>query len=158
MKRMTQVLYGDRLGRQGELRLGTCAVIFDEGRAKVLLTRRADDGLWCIPGGAMEAGESAEECCRREVREETGLEVRLKRLAGVYSNPDQLVIYPDGTQVQFVSLSFEAEITGGQLGLSSETTEAGFFTPAEIQAMPIHGRHDERIQDVLLGSQQAIIK
>lgn len=155
---MTQVLYGDRIGRQGKLRIGTCAVILDERRERVLLTRRADDGLWCIPGGAMEAGESAEECCRREVREETGLEIRIKRLAGVYSNPHQLVIYPDGTQVQFVSLSFEAEVSGGELGLSDETTEVGFFSPAEIEMMPIHGRHDERIYDALQGSQPAIVK
>jgi ADP-ribose pyrophosphatase YjhB (NUDIX family) len=155
---MTQVLYGERIGGQGRLRIGSCAVIFDELRERVLLTRRADDGRWCIPGGGMEPGESAEECCRREVLEETGLEVRPTRLAGVYSDPNRLVVYPDGTRVQFVSLSFEAEITGGSLRLSDETTEAGFFTLAEIENMPMHGRHEERILDALEQRQAAIIK
>lgn len=87
----TQVLYGERFGKQGELRVGCSATIFDEKREKVLLTRRADNGRWCLPGGRMESGESAAEACEREVLEETGLTVRVTRLVGVYSNPDQLV-------------------------------------------------------------------
>jgi ADP-ribose pyrophosphatase YjhB (NUDIX family) len=155
---VTQVLYGDHIGKEGQLRLGCCAVIFDDQREKVLLTRRADNGLWCVPGGAMDAGESVEECCRREVLEETGLEVRTKRLVGVYSNRDQLVIYPDGNQVQVIVLSFEAGIIGGKLGLSEETTDAGFFTIEEIDSMPMHGRHKERVEDALLGQVATILR
>ena len=146
---MTQILYGERISKDGELRLGCSAVIFDEKREKVLLTKRADNGLWCVPGGKMEPGESAEECCQREVFEETGLEVRPRRLIGVYSNRDQLVIYPDGHKVQIVVLSFEAEIVGGQAGLSDETTEIGFFTVDEIKSMSMHDRHAERVTDAL---------
>lgn len=155
---MTQVLYGDRIGKQGSLHIGSCAVIFDETREKVLLTKRADNGLWCLPGGKMESGESVEECCTREVLEETGLEVRTKRLIGIYSNHDLLVVYPDGNKVQIVVLSFEVEITGGKLGLSDETTDAGFYAPAEIEQMPIHGRHQERVLDALEARQSPIIK
>src|SRR6185295_19765609 len=118
---MTQVLYGDRLGREGQLRTGCSAVIFDETRTKALLTRRTDNGLWCLPGGAMEPGESAAEACAREVWEETGLQVDVLRLVGVYSDPHRLVVYPDGHKVHIVALSFEAKITGGELGLSNET-------------------------------------
>ena len=76
---MTQILYGDRLGREGKIRVGCSAVIFnDEG--KVLLTRRLDNGQWCLPSGGMEAGESPAETCIREVFEETGLHVRVTRL------------------------------------------------------------------------------
>src|SRR5512146_617709 len=146
---MAQVLYGDRIGQEGELRVGRCAVIFDEEREKVLLTKRSDNGLWCLPGGSMEPGESIEECCRREVMEETGLDVELKRLIAVYSNRDQLVVYKDDTKVQFVIMSFEAQIAGGMLGLSNETTDAGFFSMAEIETMEIHDRHKDRILDAL---------
>jgi ADP-ribose pyrophosphatase YjhB (NUDIX family) len=155
---MTQVLYGPRLGKLGQLRFGCCAVIFDDRRQKVLLTRRADNGLWCLPGGAMDPGESVEECCQREVREETGLEVRLERLIGVYSNRDQLVIYPDGNKVQIVVVSFEAYVSGGSLGLSNETTEAGYFTPSEMSSMPMHGRHLERVEDALLNQATVILR
>ncbi len=155
---MTQVLYGDRIGQEGELRIGSCAVIFDDKREKVLMTRRADNGLWCLPGGKMEPGESIEECCRREVLEETGLDVELKRLVAVYSNRDQLVVYKDGAKVQFVIMSFEARISGGMLGLSNETTDAGFFTMEEIEALQIHDRHKDRILDALAGSQEPMIR
>jgi ADP-ribose pyrophosphatase YjhB (NUDIX family) len=155
---VTEIIYGDGIGRQGELRVGSCAVIFDDERKKVLLTKRADNGLWCLPGGRMEPGESAEQCCRREVREETGLEVQPTRLIGVYSNRDQLIIYPDGNRVQIVVLSFEAQIKGGMLGPSTETTAIGFFSPAEIVTLPMHGQHEERVHDALRDLPRTIVR
>lgn len=154
---MTQILYGDRLGKQGQLRLGCTAVIFDENK-RVLLTRRTDNGLWCLPGGAMDSGESAAEACVREVWEETGLHVRVKRLVGLYSDPNQLIIYPDGNKVFVVALSFEAEIVGGELGLSDETTEAGFFSVTEMETMPMLGNHRSRVEDAMLNQAEAMIK
>ena len=155
---MTKVLYGTRLGKNGKLRIGCSATIFDESHQKVLLTRRKDNGLWCLPGGHMEAGESVEECCVREVHEETGLQVRVKRMTGVYSNPDQLVIYPDGSRAHFVVMNFDVEVIGGKLGLSDETSETGYFSPAEIDSMPIHDRHTDRVTDALTGQAGAYIR
>jgi len=155
---MTQVLYGERLGKQGQLRTGCSAVIFDATRTKALLTRRTDNGRWCVPGGAMEAGESAAEACIREVWEETGLHVEVKRLIGIYSNPNQLVVYPDGNKAHIVVMSFEVEVTGGELGLSNETTAAGFYSVQEMETMPMHGKHKERVEDALLNLSAALIK
>ncbi|RIK30625.1 MAG: NUDIX hydrolase [Anaerolineae bacterium] len=154
---MTQTLYGERLGKQGKLRLGTSAIIFDENK-RVLLTRRTDNGQWCLPGGAMDAGETAAEACEREVFEETGLHVRVKRLVGVYSDPNRLVIYPDGNKAFIVALSLEAEIVGGELGLSAETTEARFFSLAEMETMTIFVNHKLRVEDALLNQAEAFIK
>jgi len=155
---MTQVLYGERLGKEGQLRFGCSAVIFNADRTKALLTRRTDNGLWCIPGGGMESGESAAEACIREVWEETGLHVEVKRLIGVYSNPNQLIVYPDGNKAHIIVMNFEVEVIGGELGLSNETTEAGFFSVQEMDAMPMHGKHKERVEDALLGLTEALIK
>jgi len=155
---MTKVLYGKRLGKNGELRIGCSATILDESHQKVLLTRRKDNGLWCLPGGHMESGESVEECCVREVFEETGLQARVKRLTGVYSNPDQLVIYPDGSQAHFVVMNFYVEIVDGKLGLSEETSEAGYFSLAEIESMPMHDRHAGRVVDALTRRAEAYIR
>ena len=62
---MTQILCGERIGKQGKIRLGCSAAIFDE-RGRILLTRRADNNQWCLPSGGMEPGESAAEACERE--------------------------------------------------------------------------------------------
>lgn len=155
---MTPIFYGERLSKQGKIRLGATAIIYDETGARVLLTRRADNGQWCLPGGATDSGESVAEGCEREVFEETGLGVRVRRLVGVYSDPDQLVIYPDGNKVHVVALSFEAEIVGGKLGLSNETTDAGFFSISEMETMPMLGNHRRRVEDALLKLPEALIK
>ena len=152
---MTQILYGDRLGRQGKIRLGcSAAIINNEGR--ILLTRRLDNGQWCLPSGGMDAGESPIEACIREVFEETGLHVRVTRLVGVYSDPNQLVIYADGTKVQIVALHFEAEITGGTLGLSNETSDFGYFSLKDMDGMEMLGHHKQRVEDTLKRNAEAV--
>lgn len=154
---MTQIIYGDRISKQGKLRLGCSAAIFDNQR-RVLLTKRTDNGQWCLPGGGMDSGESAAEGCEREVVEETGLSVRVKRLVGVYSHPDQLAVYPDGNKAHIVVLHFEAEIINGELGLSDETSDFGYFTLGEIESLEMLGRHKERILDTLTNQKEAFIK
>jgi 8-oxo-dGTP pyrophosphatase MutT (NUDIX family) len=154
---MTQVLYGPGLGKEGKLRLGSSAIIFNEDR-KFLLTKRRDNGLWCLPGGAVEPGESVAEACEREVFEETGLKVLVRRLVGVYSHTDQLVVYPDGNKAFIVALHFEAEIVTGELQLSDETTDFGYYSLEETENMKILGRHRERIIDSLRNKVEAVIK
>lgn len=146
---MTHLHYGERIGKLGVLRVGCSGILFDESRQRLLLTRRADNGEWCLPGGAMEPGESVEEACTREFYEETGLHVRPKRLVGVYSNRDLLIEYPDGNRVQMVVLHFEVELYGGEMRLSPETTAIGFFTLEEIATLTLLGHHRQRIYDSL---------
>ncbi len=124
----------------------------------MLLTKRADNGLWCLPGGGVDPGESVEETIVREVREETGLTVRVLRLAGVYSDPDWLVMYSEDTAVQIVALNFEAEIIDGEPGLSNETTDWGYFTLDEINKLEMLLNHRTRIQDTFEGQVPAFIK
>jgi len=155
---MMKIHFGERIGKNGKLRIGCSAVIFDKTGQKVLLTRRTDNGQWCLPGGAMEPGESVIETCEREIQEETGLEVRAGRLIGVYSDPHQLVEYPDGNKVQIVVLNFEVEVIGGEPGLSDETTEFGYFTWAEIESMNLIGRQKERIADALIRQEAAFVR
>ena len=81
---MAKLLRGTRIGRQGRLSPGCSALVFAADRERVLLTRRADNSRWCLPGGGMEPGESAAEACERELREETGLRGRVTWLIGIY--------------------------------------------------------------------------
>jgi 8-oxo-dGTP pyrophosphatase MutT (NUDIX family) len=155
---MAQLLYGDRIGRDCPLKIGSAAVIFDETRQKIFLTQRTDNGRWCLPGGAMEPGETAAEACVREVWEETGLQVAVGKLIGVYSSPHRVTAYADGNRFQFVSFSFEAVITGGTLGLSEETAAYGYFLPAEMATIDVMEHHIERIMDALANQAAAFIR
>ena len=155
---MSVLNFGDRIGKGGTLRPGASALIFDKPTGNILLTRREDNGRWCLPGGGMDPGESAAEACIREVFEETGLEVKVKKLVGIYTSPDIMIEYPDGNKIQPVAFSFEVEVTGGTLGLSDETTEVGYFTIEEMEKMDMMEHHVQRIYDALEGRPEAIFQ
>ena len=155
---MAKIVTGDRVAKQARLRIGCTAAIFNPTRDKILLTRRSDNGLWCLPGGGMDAGETAAECCEREVWEETGLMVKAKRLIGIYTTPHVLVEYRDGTKAQIVAMLFEVEIIGGQAGLSNEVTEYGYFNADESAKLELMYHHRERVADIFAQREAAFIK
>jgi ADP-ribose pyrophosphatase YjhB (NUDIX family) len=157
-KNPTKVVYGDRISKEGKLRLGCSAVLFSNDGQAVLLTRRTDNGQWCLPGGMIDPGESVTEGCEREIFEETGLIVRVVRLTGVYSNPNRLTIYPYGNKAHVIVLNFEVEKVGGVLGLSDETTDAQFFPIVEAEKMDLFHGHAEHIRDTLAGNKATLIK
>ena len=152
------LIYGERIGKLAKLIPVCGAVIFDGTRQCVLLTRRSDNGRWCIPGGAMDPGESAAECCAREVLEETGLEVRVGRLVGVYSSPHRIIEYADGNRRQGLNLSFEAETIGGELCITDETTEVGYFSFEQMKSMDVMETSYERVEDALAGQESAFVR
>jgi ADP-ribose pyrophosphatase YjhB (NUDIX family) len=140
-----------------ELRPGVAAVI-PNGEGRILLQRRSDNGLWGLPGGSVEIGESVRNAILREVREETGLGVEVVRLIGVYSDPRiQIVRYPDGNVVHYISTLFACRILAGELQTGDETLELRFFDPADPpdDLVPMHRI---RIQDALTNSPAAFIR
>ena len=108
--------------------------------------------------GRMESGESATEACAREVLEETGLRVRVTRLIGIYTSPDFVIEYADGSRFQIVAMSFEAEVIGGALTTTEETTEFGYFTPRQIESMDLVEHHVPRIADAVANQRQAFVR
>lgn len=113
------------------------AVVADD-RGRILLARRTDNQLWTIPGGAMEPGESIAETAVREVKEETGLDVEVVSLVGIYSNPRHVVEYADGEVRQQFSICFSCRPVGGELTPSEETSEVDFFPPDVLDEMDVH--------------------
>jgi ADP-ribose pyrophosphatase YjhB (NUDIX family) len=90
------------------------AVIRDDA-GRVLLQLHAETGEWGLPGGAVEPEEHPEDAIVREVREETGLEIAVERLIGVYGGPDSTVVYRNGDRTSYVRTSYLARVTGGEL-------------------------------------------
>ena len=152
------LIYGERIGKLGRIVTACDAVIFDSPGEKVLLTRRTDNGRWCLPGGAMDPGESASECCAREVLEETGLVVTVGRLIGVYSTPHRITEYADGNRKQALDLVFEAVRISGELSVSDETTKLGYFSPEQMKSMDVMELFHERVNDAFARQGQAFLR
>ena len=98
-----------------EVRISVSAVVRrSEDSRQILLMRRSDNRHWGLPGGYVEPGESVVLATEREVREETGYEIDVGRLVGVYSDPaTQVVEYADRRRVQAINLCFDA-VAGSQ--------------------------------------------
>lgn len=91
----------------------------------IVLVQRAIEpslGLWVFPGGYVDRGESVEHAAVRETREESGLDVRLMRLLGVYSYPGSAVVL----------VVYTGEVQGGTLAIDDESLAIRTFAPAEI--------------------------
>jgi 8-oxo-dGTP diphosphatase len=95
-------------------------VVDDTGRA--LLIRRRDNGHWEPPGGVLELDEEILDGLRREVAEETGLDVEPSALTGVYKNMSQGI----------VALVFRCRQTGGSLATARETGALRWASRAEV--------------------------
>lgn len=113
------------------LKPGAAAIVFDEQR-RILIIKRTRGPYWCIPGGRMDIGESASDCCVRETWEETGLQTHVKRLIGLYTNPQSICSYPDGNVYQCYTALFECEVVGGALTGSDEGEHFHWLAPEEL--------------------------
>lgn len=113
----------DRVGSQKILVVFTSVCVVDE-QGRVLWQRRGDSGGWGLPGGVLELDEDLATCAVREVKEETGLDVAITGLIGVYSSPEFDVVYPNGDETQQVTYCFRAVATGGELRVDGAETLA----------------------------------
>ena len=116
--------------------VGVLAIIERDGA--LLLECRSDCGRWGLVGGGIEADEPLEGALRREVREETGLEVVGQELYAVFPGPSRIVRYPDGNVVRLVTFVYEVEVEDfGTLRRSEESEELRFFRPEELAGLDV---------------------
>ncbi|MEN3608628.1 NUDIX domain-containing protein [Plantactinospora sp. CA-294935] len=130
---------------------GGAALVVDE-QGRILLQRRADSGNWSLPGGTMNLGETLGDAVIREVREETGLDVELTGILGIYTDPRHLIAYADGEVRQEFVVAFTARPASGTLAVSDESTEVGWFAPAAVADLQMHESVRLRIDHWLAGA------
>ncbi len=124
-----------------------CSALIERG-GQYLLARRRDIGLWNLPGGGLEQGETVEDGLAREVMEEIGVAIRIVRLVGVYSKP----------QKNEIVLTFLCKLASDQEpSTSDEVSEVGWFYPNRLphDTLP---KHRQRITDAALGQREAILR
>ena len=104
----------------------------------LLMIRRSDNDRYAIPGGQLELGETLTQALIREVREETGIDVEVIDVIGLYSNPNHVMAYDNGEVRQEFSICFRARPIGGELQTSNESSEALWVDRDELQNLDIH--------------------
>lgn len=116
--------------------------------AILLVAQNYEPEYWSLPGGVVEIGESIEEAAVREAREETGLQVRIKRLVGLYSKPRE------GS----LAVTLEADVVGSSLGpVCDDVSECWYFP---MDGLPVHAREHfrQRVDDYRLELPYAVIR
>jgi 8-oxo-dGTP pyrophosphatase MutT (NUDIX family) len=126
--------------RAGAMRLllpSVSAHVFDS-QGRLLLVRLREGGEWTTPGGLIEPDELPADSVVREVWEETGLIVKVERLAGIYSGPDCLVRYVNGDEVQYTIAAFACIPGGGSIRPDhEETVQVEYFSRREAEAVDL---------------------
>jgi 8-oxo-dGTP pyrophosphatase MutT (NUDIX family) len=125
------------VGTQRILVPAVAAILRDEA-GRILLMRKAEDGTWSLPAGAIDPGETPREAVVRETAEETGLRVEPVRLVDVVGGADYRITYPGGDEVEFTVCVFEGRVIGGHLHA------------ADGEAAALEWVEPERVPDLLL--------
>ncbi|WP_433713238.1 NUDIX domain-containing protein [Nocardia sp. CA-084685] len=123
---------------------GSALVVDDHGA--ILMQRRSDSGNWSFPGGIMEIGETLEQCVIRETKEESGLDIEITGILGIYTDPQHVIAYADGEVRQEFNITFYGRVIGGRIEVSSESTEVKFLRLEELETLPVHQTVRLRLQ------------
>ncbi|MBQ8782145.1 MAG: NUDIX domain-containing protein [Clostridia bacterium] len=135
----------EKVGQEKIMLVHAGGCIFNE-QGEVLLQRRGDCNMWGFPGGALELGETPQMAAIREVKEETGLDVEIGKLIGVYTDCDAMC--PNGDRYQSVCIAYELFVVGGNLVCDkNETLELKYFSLDDMPEL-FCKQHEELLGDI----------
>jgi 8-oxo-dGTP pyrophosphatase MutT (NUDIX family) len=124
----------------------------------VLLIRRTDNGNWALPGGAIEMNESVADAAVRETFEETGIQVEVTGLLGIYSDPGHVIHFTSNDEVRReFSVALTARPVGGEPTLSTESSEVRWVAPADLAGYTMGTAMRRRVEDYLRGTGTPVI-
>lgn len=112
--------------------IGVGGIALEEGR--LLLVKRSRPpyaGIWSLPGGKLDRGETIESALIREMREETGLQIEVGGYAGLLES-----IFPDNSKSHYVILDYYVHVLGGTLKAADDAADARWFELEEIRTIP----------------------
>ena len=126
------------------------ALVFIRKEDTILLVKQSyGNQYWSLPGGVVEFGESVDQAAVREVKEETGLDIRVKRVVGLYSKPDQ----------KSLAITFEGEMVGGVLAPDNEVCDCQYFRLDGLPKAPEAREHlYQRVDDFRQTFSNAVIR
>lgn len=133
----------------------TAVVLNDEDQ--LLLIHKTDNDLWALPGGGHDVGESIADTVVREVQEETGVDVEVTGIVGLFTDPRHVMAYDDGEVRQQFSICFTTRLLGGDLHTSSESKEVRWVAPTELDSLNMHPSMRLRIDRFLEENQRPYI-
>jgi len=118
-------------------KLVVAVFVFLHKKGTILLVRQ-DYGhqYWSLPGGVVEAGEAIDQAAVREVKEETGLDIHLRRVIGLYSKPGENAL----------AITFEGAALGGELRAGNEILDCRYFATDRFP-VPVREHLQERVED-----------
>lgn len=137
------------VGNRPIILVGSVVIILDKQNRILLQQRTSPKGVWGLPGGLMELGESTEQVAKREVLEETGLMVDDLKLLTVYSGEDQFSRAPNGDEFYVITTVYYTETYEGPVTIDpGETLQIKFLPPDELPDKMI-GSHRMMIEDFI---------
>jgi 8-oxo-dGTP diphosphatase len=130
------------------LKPAVAVAVFDAAN-RLLLVKRRDSGHWAMPGGTMELSDSLEGCARREVREETGIDIAITGMIGTYTDPATIIAYSDGEVRREFSILLAASATSEHLSHDDESTDVQWVRFEDLARFRMVAAQARRVQDVL---------
>lgn len=125
------------------------AVALINEKGAILMIKRADSGLWTMPGGTLDFGESLHECAVREIREECGCSVTLTDIIGTYTDPQVLIAYSDGEVRQEFTIVYAGQVSSETIILDEESTDYRWVPIDQLISLPLAGSQKNRLKDVI---------